>query len=383
MIYKKTFSLLMILLSLAIASSGKDLICDKAGQVVVDRGSYKACDCDFSNGYLRDLDPQKCIKCEGVPNREASSWSCDCKQGYGGDAQDNCVKCGANQYTLNNRCACDYGFVGDPTNPQGDCTPVSVTPQTDAKTDDLKIGVTHDPGKKPWFGDPPIVGEAQIDSGTGSGKPIKLFLGDTVTAPSNGEVIIRAGTQVYHLSRGSSLKLETNTVEDGRSRITSTSLLGGFVKFLIPPRESSDNKFGVKSGTVILGVKGTQFVVDSSQGKDDVYVTDGVVVVSNIATPSQKTDLLAGRGISSTAKGLEEPRIVKAQDLVQKYPELFKGARYTEDATIKDLKTDIDDNRYVGSENAARSPNALSWVLILAGMLICVIVYLRLFHKKK
>ncbi|MBI4441057.1 FecR domain-containing protein [Candidatus Woesearchaeota archaeon] len=282
------------------------------------------------------------------------------------------AKCQSNEICLITK----DGYAKTPK--QGRCVIHPLFPvksEEPSKASGMEIIIVHDPSKKPWFGEPEVIGEAQLSVKKGSSaesEPIKLLLGDAVTAPAGAEVVIRAGTHLYNLAPGSSLKLDEALVEGGKPEVTSTSLLGGVVRFLIPPRDSGETKFGVKSGTIATGVKGTQFIIDSSDNGDDVYVLDGEVEVVSLSAPSQKATVFAGNGITGTQEGLGKPQLVKANELAKKYPTLFEGVEYADDATIKKLKVVLG-NKYVGTERV--EPAIKTSTLLLAFVVILAVAF--------
>jgi hypothetical protein len=125
---------------------------------------------------------------------------------------------------------------------------------------------------------------------TGAGARVKIFL--------------REKKEVVHLYAKSFLTMDKITEEQ-----SDLSLLIGKARFVVEPTvnklTSVRRKFQVRTSNAFIGVRGTDFVVQTDGISTDVLTVDGVVAVANQADPDVEVEV--GKNQASKTSGDAPP----------------------------------------------------------------------------
>lgn len=115
-----------------------------------------------------------------------------------------------------------------------------------------------------------------------SPKPAPVVKPDTEIALTNKVATKRASAAIIELESGDKIALSENSI----ASFASTNKInpeGGKVIFRIKKRGAVAGTVTVGLKTAVIGVKGTEFLVDMTQdGKCKVYLKDGVITVDSL-----------------------------------------------------------------------------------------------------
>lgn len=164
---------------------------------------------------------------------------------------------------------------------------------------------------------------------TGIGARVKIFL--------------REKREVIHLYAESVLTI--NTVTDRQSRF---SLQTGKARFAVEPTISKltgvRRKFQVRTANTFIGVRGTDFIVQTTGISTYLLTVEGVVVMSNLAKPDIEVEVRKNR--ASKTKGERPPTTaieVSAESikkiLVEDDAEAWEAINFPEPSASRESKT--------------------------------------------
>lgn len=115
-----------------------------------------------------------------------------------------------------------------------------------------------------------------------SPRPVPVSAADTPVELKNKVATKRASAAVIVLDSGDKIALGDNSI----ASFSSTNKInpeGGKVVFSIKKRGNTSGTVVVGLKTAVIGVKGTEFLVDMSEdGKCKVYLKDGVITVDSL-----------------------------------------------------------------------------------------------------
>jgi hypothetical protein len=150
-----------------------------------------------------------------------------------------------------------------------------------------------------------------------------LYPGDVVNTSSDGAVkILLKDKTIVDLGGSALFKVAQFKPKGGSDREVELDMMFGKMRVAVPKKLTGTGKFQIKTRAATMGVRGTEFVVDSVQGssnegkvtapKTDVTVLQGKVDVAKSGAPSDSgtAHLTAGSQIS-TQVGLATSALVK------------------------------------------------------------------------
>lgn len=126
-----------------------------------------------------------------------------------------------------------------------------------------------------------------------------VYSSDTITTDSTGRIrILFIDNSVINIGPGSSINMEHYESSPSKRQVL-LSMLKGKARFLISKVSGLFNTYNIKTVTAIIGIRGTDFIVDIP-GKDStkLYVIDGSVNFGNAQQPTTTT-ILVNAGMMS------------------------------------------------------------------------------------
>lgn len=146
-------------------------------------------------------------------------------------------------------------------------------------------------------------------------KDMFFFKDDIIVTGKDGIVDIQlADGVVIRIKQNSKLKLQDIIVGDNGNTINAKlALEAGKVFAKTDKKLGADSSFKISTPTFTAGIRGTEFIVEDSEGKDQTLVSDGSVAVDTLdesGNPSGKESV-----IEKGKKGVVEKDSIKSQDL--------------------------------------------------------------------
>jgi hypothetical protein len=184
-----------------------------------------------------------------------------------------------------------------------------------------------------------------------------FFKEDTIVTSKDGIVDIQLVDGVMiRIKQSTELKLQDILVEDnGNSIKTKMNLKSGKVFTKSSKKLNADSSFVIVTPTFVAGVRGTEFIVEDSEGKDQALVSDGSVSIEALdenGNPNGKESI-----IEKGKKGIVEKDSIKSQDLSpEELAELREDSQtissLTEDAKnrIQEIIRGVDDQKEINRE---------------------------------
>lgn len=138
-----------------------------------------------------------------------------------------------------------------------------------------------------------VNGKVSIKSVTGFSRPAKpgdqLMNNDTVnTDASSTAKLLFTDQSIIDLGPSSSFKISDYALKNTDNRTGTFSLMFGKMRSLVTKKVGEKGKVQFKAGNSVMGVRGTEFVVDAPKGANGVAVPK-VVVVSGIVAVGNLT----------------------------------------------------------------------------------------------
>ena len=204
-------------------------------------------------------------------------------------------------------------------------------------------------------------GEVKLLSKDGKEKKIQkdmfFFKDDTIVTGKDGIVDIQlADGVIIRIKQNSKLKLQDIIVGDNGNTINAKlALEAGKVFAKTDKKLGADSSFKISTPTFTAGIRGTEFIVEDSEGKDQTLVSDGSVAVDTLdesGNPSGKESV-----IEKGKKGVVEKDSIKSQDLSpEELAELKEDSQtissITEDAKkrMEEIIRGVDDQKQINRD---------------------------------
>jgi len=140
-------------------------------------------------------------------------------------------------------------------------------------------------------------------------KPGSVILNnDTITTGANASAkLLFTDQSIMDLGPNSSLNVSDYAVKDGENRTATFSLLYGKLRSLVTQKVGDGGKVQVKTNSAVMGVRGTEFVVDAPQASPGQAATaPAIVVVSGSVAVSPSgggAPVMVGAGQMFVAQG--------------------------------------------------------------------------------
>lgn len=182
-----------------------------------------------------------------------------------------------------------------------------------------------------------VKGKAEIMRDHNSIQPdigAEVFWNDTVITGHDGKVrILFIDNSMVNIGTDSDIAISKYTLTPTERNVL-LSMVKGKIRFLVSKLSAVLNTYTITTTTAIIGVRGTDFVVDASQ-KDttEVYIMKGKVELSNILQkPAQAVQLM--KGMMSKVAGVKPPTL-PVKYTGQKIRELINETEIQLNANIK------------------------------------------------
>jgi len=133
-----------------------------------------------------------------------------------------------------------------------------------------------------------------------------LFIGEnwTVRTPSGAETVMRAKTGALYRQRERSwFECQPTVIEHTPTSVVLGRLWDGVANFYFPKGETGAQKYEVSLNRAVVGIEGTNFVVEVNEEQDTVKVIEGVVEFSSYDTDETLT-LRQGQMSTATQDGI-------------------------------------------------------------------------------
>lgn len=158
-----------------------------------------------------------------------------------------------------------------------------------------------------------------------SPRPTPVSEPDTPVALKNKVATKRASSAVIFLESGDRIALADNSI----ASFASTNKInpeGGKVVFSIKKRGNTTGTVVVGLKTAVIGVKGTEFLVDMSEdGKCKVYLKDGVITVDSLEGEFRKHQQVVMDEYEAYVKKMMGEYDKYLEDLQKQYTEYVKS----------------------------------------------------------
>lgn len=204
-------------------------------------------------------------------------------------------------------------------------------------------------------------GDNKLVSKDGKEKAIQkemfFFKEDTIITNKDGVVDLQlTDGVVIRIKQSSELKLKDLTVTDNNNSFhADLALKTGKVFTKTTSKLNANSSFKISTPTFTAGVRGTEFIVEDTDSKDQTLVSDGAVSIDILdpnGNPSGKEST-----IEQGKKGVVEKDSIKSQDLSpDEMAELKEDSQtissLTEDAKsrIQEIIHGVDDQREINRE---------------------------------
>ena len=161
------------------------------------------------------------------------------------------------------------------------------------------------------------------------------------------KVFLREKKEVIHLYAESFLTMDK--INDEQSNL---SLLVGKARFVVQPTTSrltsTRRKFKVRTSNAFIGVRGTDFVVQTDGVSTSVLTIDGVVAMANAATPEIEVDVAKNQASKTTGDAPPTPATdvpeAAVEDITeQDTAEEWEGVEFQEPAETSEQETEVEE----------------------------------------
>lgn len=129
-----------------------------------------------------------------------------------------------------------------------------------------------------------------------------LFVGDTIATGDDGRVDVRFGDgSMLTVGPSSRIQIARYAPDAPAGRVEALlSLLDGILRMVVGSGQRWD-RFAVETTTSVASVRGTEWLVEATEGRSAVFVLRGQVEVASRATVDGSVTLLAGEGCDVSA----------------------------------------------------------------------------------
>ena len=143
-------------------------------------------------------------------------------------------------------------------------------------------------------------GEASVKKGD------IIKTGQTVTTGTSGRVLLKeAGSELW-IAGDSRVKLEAPAAV--KKKQAMLDVLQGKVRAKIAPQpKGSEFPYGVRTRSVVAGVRGTEFYVAVDAKEEKVCTLEGLVRLESVSAEGKSWDLPAGKGYFKTTVAMVMP----------------------------------------------------------------------------
>ena len=154
------------------------------------------------------------------------------------------------------------------------------------------------------------------------------------------KIKIRGKKEIIELS--SSVFFQLGKITKKRSRV---SLLTGKAKFKIRGKKSKKKKFLVRTITATIGVKGTDFVLTTTNSQTNLLTLSGIVTLAPISMPDVEIEVLVNEASSVEANTPPTEPVIVTPEVMEEIinsdsPDAFENVEFGEELDADEVRQD-------------------------------------------
>jgi len=154
------------------------------------------------------------------------------------------------------------------------------------------------------------------------------------------KIKIRGKKEIIELS--SSVFFQLGKITKKRSRV---SLFTGKAKFKIRGKKSKKKKFLVRTVTATIGVKGTDFVLTTTNAQTNLLTLSGIVTLAPISMPDVEIEVLVNEASSVEANTPPTEPVIVTPEVMEEIinsdsPDAFENVEFGEELDADEVRQD-------------------------------------------
>ena len=154
------------------------------------------------------------------------------------------------------------------------------------------------------------------------------------------KIKIRGKKEIIELS--SSVFFQLGKITKKRSRV---SLFTGKAKFKIRGKKSKKKKFLVRTITATIGVKGTDFVLTTTNAQTNLLTLSGIVTLAPISMPDVEIEVLVNEASSVEANTPPTEPVIVTPEVMEEIinsdsPDAFENVEFGEELNADEVRKD-------------------------------------------
>ncbi|MCP4756427.1 MAG: FecR domain-containing protein [Proteobacteria bacterium] len=152
-------------------------------------------------------------------------------------------------------------------------------------------------------------------------------------------IFLQDKKEVINMYSNSFLRL--STVSREKSQLTlPIGKVRCLVKRTLNKTTRKRRRFGIKTATAVIGVKGTDFIVQTTGRSTDLLTLSGIVTMANVADLSKVVEVAGGRASrikkdAPPTKAVEVPKAVQEKIAAQDTGETWTGVEFQDESQPK------------------------------------------------
>jgi len=159
------------------------------------------------------------------------------------------------------------------------------------------------------------------------------------------KIKIRGKKEIIELS--SSVFFQLGKITKKRSRV---SLFTGKAKFKIRGKKSKKKKFLVRTITATIGVKGTDFVLTTTNAQTNLLTLSGIVTLAPISMPDVEIEVLVNEASSVEANTPPTEPVIVTPEVMEEIinsdsPDAFENVEFGEEFDADEVRQDNKDKK--------------------------------------
>ena len=159
------------------------------------------------------------------------------------------------------------------------------------------------------------------------------------------KIKIRGKKEIIELS--SSVFFQLGKITKKRSRV---SLFTGKAKFKIRGKKSKKKKFLVRTITATIGVKGTDFVLTTTNSQTNLLTLSGIVTLAPISMPDVEIEVLVNEASSVEANTPPTEPVIVTPEVMEEIinsdsPDAFENVEFGEELDADEVRQDNKDKK--------------------------------------
>lgn len=165
---------------------------------------------------------------------------------------------------------------------------------------------------------------------TQSGERITFSNGESISTGKNTRIIIENEVTGDEIEAYSNTEINIEKLEETAAGV---NLRKGKARFSIRTSKSLRRNIRIHTSTALIGVKGTEFVVDSTENETNLLTLEGEVLLANASTPDVQVTVSANQASRVQVARLPTTPVTVSDDTIQNIlesdePEAFKRIEF-------------------------------------------------------